>query len=107
MRERGGKPDENVKSREEYDVEPPHLSGDNEPSDDDIEAQEVASFVDRLSVESNLEPKLDDVNIALKRIEGGEYGKCDNCNTSTISKERLEVLPSARVCMDCEQKDAK
>jgi len=54
-------------------------------------------------VERSLEQTLDDINVALKRIENGKYGECDNCD-STIPRERLEALPAACICLDCEKK---
>jgi len=99
-----GKKDQNVKDMEDYDVTPPHLSKKNEPLDLDLEAQEVAGFANRISVEKNLEARLEDINVALRRIEAGKYGKCDNCQGKSIEKERLEALPAARLCLDCEKK---
>lgn len=102
FKQRGGKKDDNVKSVEDYDVNPPHLSKSNEPLDLDLEAQEVAGYANRLSVEQNLEQKLIDINAALQKIENGKYGECENCD-KTIPAERLEALPAARICLDCEQ----
>ncbi|MFC1721937.1 TraR/DksA family transcriptional regulator [Patescibacteria group bacterium] len=106
FKKRGGKRDKHVKNVEDYDVQPPHLSKKNEPLDLDLEAQEVAGYANRLSVEKNLEQKLIDINVALKRIDDGKYGQCDNCG-NTIPQERLEALPAARICLDCEQKQKK
>ncbi|MEV4279603.1 TraR/DksA family transcriptional regulator [Actinoplanes xinjiangensis] len=38
---------------------------------------------------------------ALSRIAEGTYGLCGKCGTS-ISPERLEILPHARFCMPCQ-----
>lgn len=99
-----GKKDENVKNMDDFDVVPPHLSKKNEPLDLDLEAQEVAGFANRISIEKNLEVRLEDINQALKRIETGKYGECENCKNEKISRERLEALPAARLCLDCEKK---
>jgi len=45
--------------------------------------------------------QLNDVEDALKKISRNEYGKCELCNNE-ISEERLEVVPQARLCIDCE-----
>lgn len=37
---------------------------------------------------------------ALKRIEEGKYGICEN-NGESIGKARLEVIPWARYCINC------
>ena len=43
----------------------------------------------------------EEVQQALKRIEDGTYGICTNCGRP-IPEERLEVLPWASLCIDCE-----
>ena len=47
--------------------------------------------------------ELDD---ALKRIEEGTFGICDDCKSS-ITKIRLKAVPSARLCIKCQQKREK
>jgi DnaK suppressor protein len=47
-------------------------------------------------------------NIALVRqtlsdIEGGTYGRCDDCRTP-IPFERLKIRPLARYCMTCQRR---
>ena len=44
-----------------------------------------------------------EVNDALKRIEQGTFGICQNCHQG-IPRERLEALPYARYCVRCAQK---
>ncbi len=70
----------------------------------DIEeaADEVEEYTSRLSVEFSLENKLRDIRIALKKIEKGCYGICEECERP-ISKERLKVCPEARVCAKCQK----
>jgi DnaK suppressor protein len=43
---------------------------------------------------------MQEVAAALKRIEEGTFGCCEECQ-KTISQARLEVLPYARHCVDC------
>jgi len=47
--------------------------------------------------------ELDD---ALKRIEDGSFGICNECKSS-ITKIRLKAVPSARLCIKCQQKREK
>lgn len=47
--------------------------------------------------------ELDD---ALKRIEEGSFGICDDCRRQ-ITKIRLRAVPSARLCIKCQQKREK
>lgn len=46
---------------------------------------------------------LRDVDNALKRIEQGTYGLCEDCE-SLIPSARLTVLPHARYCIACQSK---
>jgi DnaK suppressor protein len=39
---------------------------------------------------------------ALKRMEDGGYGRCANCG-QTINVLRLEAVPWARFCIDCQE----
>ncbi|MFQ5708664.1 MAG: TraR/DksA family transcriptional regulator [bacterium] len=43
---------------------------------------------------------------ALERIEKGTYGYCQECE-KPISKERLEAVPHARLCITCKSKEEK
>ena len=43
---------------------------------------------------------------AIKRIDEGSYGKCDECGTD-ISKQRLKVMPQAKLCIKCQEKQEK
>jgi DnaK suppressor protein len=43
------------------------------------------------------------IDAALARIENGNYGVCANCG-KMISKDRLEVIPEAVFCIDCQSK---
>ncbi len=43
---------------------------------------------------------------ALERIENGTYGLCYSCN-EPISRERLEAVPHARMCIQCKSKEEK
>ena len=39
---------------------------------------------------------------ALKRIEAGTYGICENCGRP-INIERLEAMPWVTLCIDCKR----
>lgn len=71
---------------------------------EDENADEVATFVDSLSLEKNLENSLEQVEIALKKITKGQYGVCETCGQK-IRKKRLEILPTARYCLTCKNKN--
>lgn len=43
---------------------------------------------------------------ALKRIEKGTYGVCEECS-GDIPQKRLEAYPAARLCISCKSKQEK
>lgn len=69
---------------------------------DSADENEVADKMEELeenkAILGQLEPQLNSVNAALKRIAEGTYGVCDTCSKS-IEKERLEANPSATTCI--------
>lgn len=54
------------------------------------------------SLEENSEHVLAEIDAALKRIEDGTYGICTN-RGEQIPVERLEALPWATLCIDCQR----
>ena len=54
------------------------------------------------TLEENSEHVLAEIDAALKRIEDGTYGTCTNCGKQ-IPVERLEALPYATLCIDCQR----
>lgn len=55
-----------------------------------------------LAVSENESKQLLLINEALERIEDDEYGLCQNCE-SEINPKRLNAVPWARYCLDCQQ----
>ncbi len=85
-------------SRDNWETEFPKMNESEEDRGDEVEEYENI-----LPVEYTLEEDLRDVNLALKRIDNGTYGICEDCNRE-ISEERLIILPEARTCNGCEKK---
>jgi RNA polymerase-binding protein DksA len=56
----------------------------------------------QLGLKTNLERQLGLVEDALQRFEDGTYGICANCGRE-IDPERLEALPYASHCIDCQR----
>ena len=52
-----------------------------------------------LSIASDLDAQLTDVEHAFDRIEHGTYGTCEACGRP-IGAERLEARPATRFCLD-------
>ena len=57
-----------------------------------------------LSLMQTEEDTLGLIEEALVRIEGGEYGKCIECD-GAIPKTRLNALPFTPVCIRCAEKN--
>jgi DnaK suppressor protein len=43
---------------------------------------------------------LEEIEAALRRVKGGTYGMCENCN-QPIARTRLEAVPWTRFCRTC------
>ena len=55
------------------------------------------------SVEGRVLLEIDD---ALRRLYRGEYGNCETCG-NLIARARLEVMPQARLCISCKEKEER
>jgi DnaK suppressor protein len=53
-----------------------------------------------LSLLANEEDRLGMIETALQRIEGGEFGLCEECG-GVIPKTRLNAIPYTPVCVKC------
>ncbi len=60
----------------------------------------------RLSMLDQLEDQLIETKEALQRIEDGTYGRCTNCG-EFILPERLEALPAAPLCINCQRQESR
>ncbi|OGN32781.1 MAG: hypothetical protein A3I32_01865 [Candidatus Yanofskybacteria bacterium RIFCSPLOWO2_02_FULL_45_10] len=91
-------PDSNTP--DEYTVSVPE--GDRSTDDNAGDLSEL----ERLNaLKESLVGRLREVRTATKKLEAGEYGKCDNCS-APIESNRLAVMPVARFCMACAEKPA-
>lgn len=61
------------------------------------ELSELIAHVEQLHVTHS------EVVAALTRLDEGGYGICESCG-NRIASERLEALPTARLCLACKQK---
>jgi len=68
-----------------------------DPNDRASQESDIALELRNRDRERKLIKKIDE---ALKRIEDGEYGYCDNCGVE-IGLKRLEARPTATLCIDC------
>jgi DnaK suppressor protein len=59
-----------------------------------------------LGLASNERQLLYELDDALKKIEEGTFGTCEDCKC-LIAKTRLKAVPYARLCVKCQQKKEK
>lgn len=74
---------------------------ENKPTHLEDTASQTRGHDRIVAIENELKQRLVEVEISLVKIEKGKYGICENCGEK-ISKERLEALPTARFCLNCE-----
>lgn len=69
---------------------------------DDEGAVASRSLMEDLALDSRERrtQKLNDIEEALRRVDQGTYGICENCGTE-IGERRLQALPWARLCLAC------
>lgn len=61
--------------------------------------QVAAEQGENQALASRLREQLDDVELALGKLDDGNYGRCEICGTQ-IGEARLEVMPAARFCIE-------
>lgn len=59
-----------------------------------------------LGLASNERKVIYELDDALKKIEEGTFGICEDCK-SLIAKNRLKAVPQARLCIKCQEKREK
>ncbi len=52
----------------------------------------------------NGEEEVRNIDIALEKIEEGNFGVCETCQKK-INKTRLIALPHAKLCIECQRKE--
>ena len=72
-----------------------------EGQNDGAQQWEVSEIRDGLDDEATAE--LNQVDLALARLDAGEYGLCESCGEQ-IGEKRLEALPYATLCIECAER---
>ncbi|MBI3384723.1 TraR/DksA C4-type zinc finger protein [Candidatus Gottesmanbacteria bacterium] len=83
--------------------DPTRLS-DNAASD--TEAKEEFGHDTISAIQLELSRGLVRIRKTLTKIKIGKYGICENCG-KMIDTERLTVMPTAELCVDCEKRNEK
>lgn len=79
----------------------PDRTNDNAASD--AEASEESGHERVSALIGELKNQQKEIDAALERLQDGTYGACTNCH-KLIDLERLRILPTATLCLDCEQR---
>jgi len=82
----------------------PERANNNAASD--TEANEESSHDRFAAMVEELNTTLTDIDAALMRIGDGSYGYCSTCK-KMIDTDRLAILPTATLCLDCERAKKK
>ena len=59
-----------------------------------------------LGLASNEQQTLNMIDDALRKIDEGTYGDCEEC-AKVISQKRLVAMPHARLCIKCQELEEK
>jgi DnaK suppressor protein len=70
------------------------------------EATESLELEKRLAMEKRIKDQLAANDDAVRKIDTGKYGICESCG-KPIEPARLEILPTARRCMNCKALQVK
>lgn len=86
---------------EQEEVRLTETSSDRSPDPNTAEGGSLAFELEmELSLAKNAEDLLSKVHEAIGRIEDGTYGNCAECGQA-IPVARLDVLPYAKLCVEC------
>jgi len=64
---------------------------------------EVQEAANSRGVVRNMGRAMEELRRAMEKADEGSYGVCDGCG-GPIAPERLEVMPSAILCIECKRK---
>jgi DnaK suppressor protein len=95
--------EDNSHSLEDETGETNASGADNHPGDT------ASATYDReleLGLEEGAEEVLAKIEAALRRIDDGTYGICENCG-QPIGEERLEAMPWATLCIDDKRREER
>lgn len=99
--------DEIARERAALAVEPESRGEDITPSQHPADvASDLFTRESLLTSERQLEEHASAVQDALRRMRQGTYGICEDCGRP-IAKERLEVLPQAARCVECQRREER
>jgi len=75
-------------------------------NDTDDESDETENFGNQLAMINGLKDRLNEIDIALNKIQSEEYGTCEKCGLE-IEEEILDTDPESRYCKKCKLADSR
>ncbi len=93
--------EEEIKSLEQDDpVNSLNMAESSEPGTDSWVADTHGRV---MAVKQSLKSLLEKIKLSLAALKSGQYGKCTNCG-NPIESRRLEIMPTASLCIACSKK---
>jgi DnaK suppressor protein len=74
--------------------------------DEDEDTDEAEEMSNQIAIANDLKKRLDEIDIALGKIQKGDSGKfgvCENCGKQ-IGEDVLEISPESQLCKECKLK---
>ena len=87
----------------DWEAVPEEEMAGQEVQDEGDMAERAEDYEERSIKLNTLEKRLSDINKALEKMGGDDYGVCENCKKE-IESDRLEVNPAALTCKECMDK---
>lgn len=81
-------------------ADPDHAS-DNAAVDTDVREQVGHDTIE--AEIKDMQKRVSEIDNALKKINKNQYGYCERCK-NPIPEARLELIPEASFCIDCEKR---
>ena len=95
MEERAGLVQQIERLREDVKVELEFEADEGDP--------ELAEREKNLSLLATFEERLEEIDLAISKLQDGDYGICKSCG-QPIDPERLAIVPEAQYCVPCKTK---
>jgi DnaK suppressor protein len=86
------------KEEQEFQQEDPEIGDEADIATRSVEKEILFDITDAEK------QNLDGIEAALRKIEKGAFGRCESCQ-KTIPRLRLEVMPWARYCIQCQSRN--
>ena len=81
------------------------VNADDRPDEIDQATMDIAQAM-RMRLRNREVAHLRNLEEALRRIEEGVFGECENCNED-IESRRLEARPTAILCVACKEEEER